>query len=340
MRTDEQVLLETAVRRFAERELVPHMDELNHYPDRPLPEGFLAGLGELGLLDAEPQTGIELLASALRELAYSAAAPAALVFAHALGQHLVTKAGRNASGLCAYPSYGEPQAPELRYVEDRDALVVDGTCQMVAGAPFAQTLVLPAFGAGSTALLVLEPTTPGLEVGLPLLTLGMRGCPTADVSLSAVRVTADRFVRNAGPLLDGAHALFRGPATAIAAGVLARSTRTATEYARERYQGGRNIIDHQEVRRLLAGMLADEELCRSAVERLIDGTAEPAATELFLRAKERAARATCDGVQLLGGYGYMEDYGQERCMRDAKQAEYLLGRPEMLRQQALERWLA
>jgi alkylation response protein AidB-like acyl-CoA dehydrogenase len=340
MKSDEQVLLETAVRRFAERGIAPHLDDLNHYPDRPLPEGFLAGLGELGLLDIEPRTGVGLLASALRELAYAAAAPAALVFAHALGRHLVLEAGREATGLCAYPIYGEQEAPELHYVEDRDALVVDGTCQLVAGAPFAETLVLPASGPDGVALLVLQPGTAGLEVGSPLLTLGMRGCPTADVSLSAAPVTADRLVRNAGALFDRAHALFRAPAAAIAAGVLARSIRTATEYARERYQGGQNIIDHQEVRRLLAGMLADEELCRSAVERLPDGTAEPAATELFLRAKERAARATCDGVQLLGGYGYMEDYGQERCMRDAKQAEYLLGRPEMLRQQAMERWLA
>jgi alkylation response protein AidB-like acyl-CoA dehydrogenase len=86
-------------------------------------------------------------------------------------------------------------------------------------------------------------------------------------------------------------------------------------------------------------MMADGELCKSAVERLLDEAIEPVATALFVRAKERAARAATDGVQLLGGYGYMEEYGQERCMRDAKQAQYLLGRPELLRQDAMERWV-
>lgn len=340
MKDDEHVLLVTAVHRFAERHVIPHLDDLNHYPDRALPEGLLEGLDELGLLGTQPEPGVELLASALRALSGAAAAPAALVFAHALARELLAESGRQAAGLCAYPVYAEPGAPELRYREDRGALVVDGTCQLVAGAPLAETLVLPAAGESGTVLLFLERQTRGISVGPPLLTLGMRGCPTADVTLPRIRVPLDRVAREADALLSGVHARFRAPATAIAAGILSRSIRTATEYAKQRYQGGRNIIDYQEVRRLLAGMLADEELCRSAVDRLLDGVSEPAATELFLSAKERAARATCDGVQLLGGYGYMEEYGQERCMRDAKQAQCLLGRVEMLRQDAMERWVA
>jgi alkylation response protein AidB-like acyl-CoA dehydrogenase len=38
-----------------------------------------------------------------------------------------------------------------------------------------------------------------------------------------------------------------------------------------------------------------------------------------------ACRATVDGVQLLGGSGYMKDFGQEKRMRDAKQVQCLLG---------------
>lgn len=342
MNDEERVLVESSVERFAERWVGPNLEQLEHYPDRPLPEGYLDVLRELGLLDFDTRAeqGLPLLASALRTLADAAAAPAALVFAHALGQHLLLEDNQQAAGLCAYPIYAEPESPTLSYEETRDGIVLDGTCQMVVGAPVAQTLVLPAHGPGGIALLTLEPTLRGLEVGEPLLTLGMRGCPTADVTLSGARVPSAASTRSAGALIERVHALFRAPAAAIAAGVLAHSTRTAASYTTDCYQGGHNIIDYQEVRRLLAGMLAAGALCASATRELLDNPAEPAATELFLEAKKRAARATCDGVQLLGGYGYMEDYGQERCMRDAKQAEYLLGRPEMLRQAAMERWAA
>jgi alkylation response protein AidB-like acyl-CoA dehydrogenase len=45
-------------------------------------------------------------------------------------------------------------------------------------------------------------------------------------------------------------------------------------------------------------------------------------------------------VQLLGGYGYMEDYAEEQCMRDARQGQGLLGRVDSLRQELVAEWLA
>ena len=44
-----------------------------------------------------------------------------------------------------------------------------------------------------------------------------------------------------------------------------------------------------------------------------------------LQVQEMACDVTIDGVQLLGGNGYMKDYGQEKRLRDAKQAQALLG---------------
>lgn len=44
-----------------------------------------------------------------------------------------------------------------------------------------------------------------------------------------------------------------------------------------------------------------------------------------LQVQEAATEVTCDGIQLLGGNGYMQDYGQEKRFRDAKQLQALLG---------------
>jgi len=52
---------------------------------------------------------------------------------------------------------------------------------------------------------------------------------------------------------------------------------------------------------------------------------EKTARAVAIHIAEMACRATVDGVQLLGGNGYMKDYGQEKRMRDAGQAQCLLG---------------
>jgi alkylation response protein AidB-like acyl-CoA dehydrogenase len=365
---DRQLLRDTA-RRFATREVTPHVEALNHYPAAPLPAGMLekmiAQMRELGFLDLvqslDPKEGADLaaLSAVLETLAEAAAAPAATLFAHCLAQRLLAEAGpRSGNGksasaetpLLAYPAYGEPAATDAvaSCRATGDGYLLEGTCEFVVNAPVADTLVLPVAreGAGrGVALIAVPRETEGLRIGEPLLTLGMRGSPVADVVATGARIRAEQVVAEpprAAEVIDSVSRQLRGPAAAVATGILACSARAATEYARERYQGGSSIIEHQQVRSMLADMVADYALCREATERLSAGGEifAPAATSLFLRAKERAAHATCDGVQLLGGYGYMEDYCQERCMRDAKQAQCLLGRCDALRQELTADWLA
>ncbi len=50
-----------------------------------------------------------------------------------------------------------------------------------------------------------------------------------------------------------------------------------------------------------------------------------------------AADATTDGIQVLGGYGYMKDYGQEKRFRDAKQIQSLMGITHLRRLEFMQR---
>ncbi|MBI3201556.1 MAG: acyl-CoA/acyl-ACP dehydrogenase [Myxococcales bacterium] len=335
-------LLRESVRRFAREVVGPTREALNHFPERPLPAGIVSGLGELGLFDAEIEPG--LVSAALEELAKVAAAPAALVLTHAVARALVREAGGgrsaalgglNGHGIFACPIYSELDltdgAPSLRRIGAE--IELEGTAQLVVGAPLAKVLVLPVRDAAGWALVGLETSEPGVVLGEPLLTLGMRGCPTADVSFQQRRFPADRVLATSPEVVRRVARRFRGAAVAISAGILASSVQAATEYAQERYQGGGAIIEHQEVRAILGRMLEDLAVCQDSRELLErDTVPEWRALAAFLRAKERAAHATSDGVQLLGGNGYMEDYGQERAMRDAKQAQFLFGRTDVARQ--------
>jgi alkylation response protein AidB-like acyl-CoA dehydrogenase len=77
-------------------------------------------------------------------------------------------------------------------------------------------------------------------------------------------------------------------------------------------------------------MAQSRETALTAAEKIsrAGGMKDSRLTALFLSAREGVTAALQDGVQLLGGYGYMEDYGQERCMRDGRQARMLLGRDD------------
>ncbi|MCC6217589.1 MAG: hypothetical protein IT376_22210 [Polyangiaceae bacterium] len=357
-RSEVTIVRQTAAR-FARDVLVPARHALLHHPDEALPAGLLDGLLGLGLheLGLEEEGERALLGAGLEELSRVAAAPASLVLAHVIARECLRQTGalerapaaEGAGALLALPLYAEPglgdEGPSLR--QDGAAIVLDGIAELVVGAPLAGAAVLVARDAGDRErpALVLAPLdAPGVSVGPALLTLGMRGAPTADVRFSKARLPATARLAGAtesGVVARDAARRARGPALAIAAGVVEASLRTATEYARERYQGGKQIVDHQEVRALLAGMVEDLALCAEAAELLCgDALAESRALALFARAKRRAAHATCDGVQLLGGNGYMEDYDQERCLRDAKQAQALLGRTDLAAQAATEAWLA
>jgi len=104
---------------------------------------------------------------------------------------------------------------------------------------------------------------------------------------------------------------------------------SAWEYAKERIQTGRRIIEHQEVRRMIESM-AEQVDAMTGMLRLAAGASEgDYANALARRAYTfcgTAGEQVClDAIQTLGGYGYMKDYGVEKRARDAKSLQCLLG---------------
>jgi alkylation response protein AidB-like acyl-CoA dehydrogenase len=111
---------------------------------------------------------------------------------------------------------------------------------------------------------------------------------------------------------------------ALALGIAQGALEVALAYARERAQFGRPIADFQAVQFMLADMeteiLAARALVRTAAARYDQGDREiiklAAATKLFVT--EMVNRVTSTALQVLGGYGYIVEYGAERRVRDAR----------------------
>jgi alkylation response protein AidB-like acyl-CoA dehydrogenase len=183
-------------------------------------------------------------------------------------------------------------------------------------------------GAHGITAFAIPRDTPGLVIEHDEELIGLRGCPNSEITLNDVPVTDSMIVgeknegfRVAMVSLDDA----RLHAAAMSVGIATGAFDTAVKYARERYQFGRPIIEHQGLQFLLADMATQISAARSLLKVAAEGLeldrSRPASlfaamTKLF--ATDVGMKTTVDCVQVLGGYGLSKSFPVERMMRDAK----------------------
>jgi len=219
-----------------------------------------------------------------------------------------------------------------RAVRDGDGWVLDGVKRWITNAGVSEFYTVfavtdPGAGAKGISAFLVEKGDAGVSFGKPEKKLGIKGSPTAEVYLDSVRLPADRLIGEAGQgfslamrTLDHTRVTIAAQALGIAQGALD----AATAYAAEREQFGKPIAAFQGVQFLLADaamkISAARELTYAAAARSERGAADltyfGAAAKCF--ASDAAMQITTDMVQVLGGYGYTQDFPLERMMRDAK----------------------
>ena len=109
-------------------------------------------------------------------------------------------------------------------------------------------------------------------------------------------------------------------------GLIQGALNIALKYSSERRQFGQKIGSFQLVQAMIADISMRLYICRllayDAARKLEAGRAVTlGASYSKLYASESCVQATLDAIQILGGYGYMREYGVERLMRDAKLIE-------------------
>jgi alkylation response protein AidB-like acyl-CoA dehydrogenase len=126
---------------------------------------------------------------------------------------------------------------------------------------------------------------------------------------------------------------------ALLLGTMRASSEFARAYARQRVAFGRPIAHHQALAFLLVDLHAAVEGTRALVQeaavRLDAGAdAGEACATAFLEAAEQALFVTPNGVQILGGHGFMQDYPVEKWMREARALALLAGGVDAAREDA------
>jgi alkylation response protein AidB-like acyl-CoA dehydrogenase len=187
---------------------------------------------------------------------------------------------------------------------------------------------------------MVESTTPGFRVERVEHKMGIRGSPTAELSFSDMRVPAANRVGGEGDGFDLAMRTFERSRPGIAAqavGIAQGALEVAATYATERTQFGKPIGEFQMVAGMLADMDAQTEAARQLLYKAcveIDAGATDAArwaSMCKLVAGDTAMRVTTDAVQVLGGYGYIDEFPVERMMRDAKITQLYEGTQQIQR---------
>ena len=250
-----------------------------------------------------------------------------------LGAYCLSEAG----------SGSDAAALQTRAVLDGDGWLVDGAKAWVThgGEADFYDLMVRTGGPGARGIscLLADASTPGLRPQTPERKMGLRASTTATVLLEQARVPADRLLGEQGQGFRIAMSALDGGRLGIAAcavGVAQAALDTAVAYAAERRQFGQRIADFQGLSFLLADMATQVEAARAlylATARRRDACEPfgPQAAMSKLFATDTAMRVTTDAVQVLGGYGYVEDFPAERYLREAKILQIVEGTNQVQR---------
>ncbi len=366
--TDEQRALRDAVRSLARDRVAPRAAEIDRSGTFPTDLRELLATQDIlalpfpavyGGLDADLLT----ICLAIEELSAACATTGLILAVHELASLPILQSGSEAQQARWLPDLAagrrliafalteagagsDAGAVAMRARRDGDEYVLDGTKRFISHGSVADLIVVFALTDPAAeryrnlSCFVVEVPTPGFSIGRLEHKMGLRGSPTAELLFDSVRVPADGRLGAEGEGFAIAMRTFERSRPGIAAqavGIAQGALDVATRYATERVQFGRPIGDQQLVQALLADMEAATASARAllytACTAIETGEGDPArwAALCKLVAGDAAMRVTTDAVQVLGGYGYLEDFPVERMMRDAKVTQLYEGTQQIQR---------
>ena len=349
--TAEQRMVRDSVRKFVDEEVVDGAKESEE--SETFPEDVWDKLSELDLTsmtvpEAYDGFDADMLTYAIvnEELARGHLSLATALSVHCLATSCISQFGteqqkerwltemRDGRPVGAF-ALSEPQAgsnPAEMSTEARkegDEYVINGTKQWITNGERAGVVILFAKTDRNDPDTVTQFLVPkdidGLEVGRHEEKLGLRASDTTTLNFDGARIPAANRLTEVGKGLEAAFSILTGGRIAIgsqAVGVAQAALDDAVEYANEREQFGKPIIEHQAVSQKLADMQTDVQAARLLTRdaaRKNEGDVDPKSASMAKYfASETAVSVADDAIQVHGGYGYTKDFDVERYYRDAK----------------------
>ncbi len=353
MAAEEKMLLEM-VRDLAREKVAPRAAEIDAQGEFPWDmKELLAKQDILAMPFPEEYSGLgssELtILMTIEELSKACATTALILCVQQLGTLPILLAGTEeqkrrfipklASGewLAAYgltePGSGSDAGAMRTHAERRgDTYVLNGLKHFITNAGIAHINTVFAVtdasaGTRGISAFVVESDRPGFRLGKVEHKMGIRGSQTGELVFDDCVIPAENLLGREGDGFKIALATLDRTRPGIAAqalGIAQGALDFAVQYAKQRVQFGKPIIENQAIQFMVADMDIKVEAARRLVyhvgELMDAGSArfsrESAIAKTF--ASDMAMEVTNDAIQVLGGYGYMTEFPVERMMRDAK----------------------
>src|ERR1700678_2530282 len=250
---------------------------------------------------------------------------------------------------------------KTRAVRSADGYVLNGVKRWISNAGVSKFYTVmavtdPSSGPNGISAFVLEDGDAGFSFGAPEHKLGIKGSPTRELYFDDCQIPAARLVGDEGQgfkialrTLDHTRITVAAQALGIAQGALDY----ALSYVKERRQFGKPVAEFQGLQFMIADMAmrleAARQLTYAAAARSDRAMAGAQVADLTVMssackwlASDVAMSGRTDGVQLMGGYGYVNDYPVERMMLDAKITQIYEGTNQVQRmviaRQVLKGW--
>ncbi|MGB1461223.1 MAG: acyl-CoA dehydrogenase family protein [Candidatus Thalassarchaeaceae archaeon] len=351
--TEEQMMIRDMAREFSEEEVLPNAEEWDRegtYPREAITKAHELGLlnvtipekyGGAGMSTVDEMVICEELSRGdpgFGTASYHTMLASLPILTGGTEEQKTEYLGRVTEGKLAAYCVTEPdagsdvQALKTEAIRDGEEYVINGSKAWISGAGYADWFFVLAYtdksaGYGGLSGFIVDADTPGVELGKKEVNMGQRCSDTRGVNFTDVRVPASNLIGGVenGGWMNAMKAFDHSrPAVAAAAVGNARGAmEEAWAYAKERKTFGKPIIMHQSISFILADMATKIEAARlltlSAASALDSGeraTLKSAHAKRF--AADMCMEVTTDAVQVLGGYGYSEEYPVARRMRGSK----------------------
>ena len=363
--TEEQELVRNTASEFAEKHLKPGVIERDEKAEFPFEQVKMMGeLGFMGIMVPERWNGAGMdticYALIIEELSKADASAGVIVSVNnSLVCQILVNYGNDwqketyltklASGqqLGAF-SLSEPQsgsdASNMHTVAEKSGkyYILNGTKNWVTSGINSDVVIVMALtdksaGYNGISTFIVPKDIDGFSVGKKEDKLGIRGSDTCELYFDNCHVPIENLIDKEGQgfrialtTLDGGRIGIAAQALGIAQAALDKSV----QYAKERKQFGKTIGSFGALQEKIALMGTNVEASRLLIHKAAvlkdwhkSYTKAAAMAKSF--ASQTAMDAATDCVQIFGGYGYMQEYGVERLMRDAKITQIYEGTTEI-----------
>ena len=363
--SEEQELVRNTARKFAEKHLEPGVIERDENAEFPSEQVKMMGeLGFMGIMVPEKWNGAGMdtisYTLIIEELSRVDASAGVIVSVNnSLVCQIIVNYGNDwqketylkklAGGqqLGAF-SLSEPQsgsdASNLHTVAEKSGqyYIINGTKNWVTSGINSDVVIVMALtdksaGYNGISTFIVPKDLDGFLVGQKEDKLGIRGSDTCELYFDNCRIPIENLIDKEGQGFRIALATLDGGRIGIAAqalGIAQAALDKSVQYAKERKQFGKTIGSFGAIQEKIALMGTNVEASRLLIQKaaVLKDAHKPytkAAAMAKSFASQTAMDATIDCVQIFGGYGYMQEYGVERLMRDAKITQIYEGTTEI-----------